>query len=84
FALAPLTKEEALAMMKKTRSYKLLEGVRGQQGVDIDLLAENLQRLAQLVTDFPQIVELDINPMFAGPAGTKPIAVDARVSVEKA
>jgi len=84
FALAPLTKKEALAMMKKTRSYKLLEGVRGQQGVDIDLLAENLQRLAQLVTDFPQIVELDINPMFAGPAGTKPIAVDARVSVEKA
>ena len=83
FALAPLTKEEAVAMMKKTKSYKLLEGVRGQQGVDIDLLAENLQRLAQLVTDFPQIVELDINPMFAGPVGTKPIAVDARISVEK-
>ncbi|HPS55517.1 MAG TPA: acetate--CoA ligase family protein, partial [Sedimentisphaerales bacterium] len=63
FALAPLTKDEALAMMKKTKSYKLLEGVRGQKGVDIDLMAENLQRLAQLVTDFPQIVELDINPM---------------------
>jgi len=84
FALAPFTKEEALAMMKKTKSYKLLEGVRGQQGVDIDLLAENLQRLGQLVSDFPQIVELDINPMFAGPAGTMPIAVDARISVEKA
>lgn len=82
FALAPLTKEQALAMMKKTKSYKLLQGVRGQAGVDIDLLAENLQRLAQLVVDFPEIVELDINPMFAGPEGTKPIAVDARMSVE--
>jgi len=84
FSLAPLTKEEALAMMKKTKSYKLLQGVRGQAGVDIELLTQNLQRLAQLVTDFPQIVELDINPMFAGPVGTKPIAVDARISVEKA
>ncbi len=83
FALAPLTKEQAHELMKKTKSYKLLQGVRGQEGVDLDLLAENLQRLAQLVTDFPQIVELDINPMFAGPAGTKPVAVDARMSVEE-
>jgi acetyltransferase len=84
FELAPLTKQEALEMMARTKSYKLLEGVRGQAGVDIELLAENLVRLSQLVSDFPEIVELDINPMFAGAKGSSPVAVDARMSVEKA
>jgi len=42
-----------------------------------------LQRLSQLVTEFPQIQEMDINPFIVGPAGMTPIAVDARMSVEK-
>jgi acetyltransferase len=57
--------------------------MRGQEGVDIDAIAEGLQRLSQLVTEFPQIHEMDINPYVAGPPGTTPIAVDARMSVEK-
>ena len=48
-----------------------------------DILAEGLQRLSQLVTAFPEIQEMDINPFLVGPEGTTPIAVDARISVEK-
>jgi acetate---CoA ligase (ADP-forming) len=84
FTLAPMTRDEAMAVMQATKSYKLLQGVRGQQGVDIDGLAECLQRLGQLVSDFPEIVELDINPCFAYAKGKQHMAVDGRMSVEKA
>jgi len=82
FYLAPLTAEEAKQMLINTRTYQILKGVRGQESVDIDAIAEGLQRLSQLVTEFPQIQEMDINPYMAGPAGTTPIVVDARMSVE--
>ncbi len=83
FYLAPLTSEEAKQMLKRTRTYRMLEGVRGEKAVDVDTIAEGLQRLSQLVTEFPQIQELDINPFVVGPQGFTPIAVDARMSVEK-
>lgn len=82
FYLAPVTSEEAKQMLKSTKTYRMLEGVRGDEGVDIDALAEGIQRLSQLVTEFPQIKELDINPYLVGPYGITPIAVDARMSVE--
>ncbi len=56
-------------MLMGTRSYKLLEGVRGEQGVDLAAIAEALQRISQLVTDFPQIDEMDINPFIVGKLG---------------
>ncbi len=83
FYLAPLTADEARQMLASTKTYRMLRGVRGQEGVDIEVLAEGLQRLSQLVTEFPQIKEMDINPYMIGPPGTTPIAVDARMSVEK-
>ena len=83
FYLAPLTGEEAKQMLVSTKTYKMLLGVRGEKGVDIDAIAEGLQRLSQLVTEFPQIQEMDINPYVVGPEGVVPIAVDARMSVEK-
>ncbi|HUW19720.1 MAG TPA: acetate--CoA ligase family protein [Sedimentisphaerales bacterium] len=83
FYLAPLTAEEAGQMLINTKTYKMLEGVRGEEGVDIAVIAEGLQRLSQLVTEFPQIQEMDINPYVVGPEGTTPIAVDARISVEQ-
>jgi acetyltransferase len=83
FYLAPLTADEAKQMLISTRTYKMLQGVRGEEGVDIEAIAEGLQRLSQLVTEFPQIQELDINPFVVGPKGTVPIAVDARMSVQK-
>jgi acetyl coenzyme A synthetase (ADP forming)-like protein len=83
FYLAPLTGAEAKQMLVSTKTYQMLKGVRGQEGVDIDAIAEGLQRLSQLVTEFEQIQELDINPYMVGPEGTVPIAVDARISVEQ-
>jgi acetyl coenzyme A synthetase (ADP forming)-like protein len=83
FYLAPLTAEEAKQMLMGTRTYKLLVGARGQKGVDIEAVAEALQRLSQLVTEFPEIQEMDINPFMVGPSGTTPVAVDARIRVEK-
>lgn len=82
FYLAPLTADEAKQMLVSTKTYQMLKGVRGQEGVDIDKIAEGLQRLSQLVTEFPQIQEMDINPYVVGPVGTTPIAVDARMSLE--
>lgn len=82
FYLAPLTAEDAKQMLVNTKTYKMLKGVRGEAGVDIDAIAEGLQRLSQLVTEFPQIQEMDINPYVVRPEGARPIAVDARMSVE--
>ena len=82
FYLAPLTAEEAKQMLISTKTYQILKGVRGEEGVDIETIAEGLQRLSQLVTEFPQIKEVDINPYMVGPEGTTPIAVDARMSVQ--
>jgi acetyltransferase len=81
FYLAPLTAEEALQMLVSTKTYQMLKGVRGQKGVDIGTIAEALQRLSQLATEFPQIQEVDINPYVVGPEGTTPIAVDARINL---
>jgi acetyl coenzyme A synthetase (ADP forming)-like protein len=83
FYLAPLTAEEAKQMLLSTKTYHILQGVRGQEGVDIEAIAEGLQRLSQLVTEFPQIREMDINPYVVGVPGTTSIAVDARISLEK-
>lgn len=83
FYLAPLTAEEAKQMLINTKTYQMLKGMRGEEGVDIEAIAEGLQRLSQLVTEFPQIQEIDINPYVVGPEGTTPIAVDARMSIEK-
>ena len=64
-------------MLKSTRSYELLEGKRGTKQVDIIAIAGALQRISQLTTDFPQIVELDINPLIVGSEGLEPVVVDA-------
>ncbi len=82
FYLAPITEQEALQMLKGTRSYALLKGVRGEAGVDIRSIAQGLQRISQLVTDFPQIMEMDINPFIVGPEGTEAVAADARITLK--
>jgi acetyltransferase len=82
FHLAPITHDEAIQMLKETRSYALLEGARGEARVDLDAIATGLQRISQLGTDFPQIQELDINPFIVGPVGRDPFVADARMSVK--
>ncbi|MBM9536498.1 acetate--CoA ligase family protein [Desulfobulbus alkaliphilus] len=80
FHLAPITENEAVQMLKSTRSYKLLEGKRGLKEVDISAIAVALQRISQLTTDFPQVVELDINPLIVGEVGNDPVVADARMT----
>ena len=81
FRIAPLTRREAEEMVRSIRSFPLLAGVRGEKAADLDALVECILRISQLVTDFPQIVELDINPLFAYETGKGSIAVDARIVI---
>ncbi|MGA3267438.1 MAG: acetate--CoA ligase family protein [Verrucomicrobiota bacterium] len=82
FHLAPITAEEAMQMLKGTRSYALLQGARGQAPVDLDAIAGALQRISQLATDYPQIKELDINPFIVGPVGVQAYVADARMTLK--
>jgi len=81
FHLAPITAEEAMQMLKGTRSYALLKGARGQSPVDLEAIAGALQRISQLATDYPEITELDINPFIVGPVGTEAYVADARMTL---
>lgn len=82
FYPAPLAVEDARLMLKNTMTYKNMDDLSGQD-IDFEVIVEGLQRLSQLVTEFPQIIEMDINPYLVGPRGATPIAVDARISVGK-
>ncbi len=83
FHLAPITAEEAMQMLKGTRSYALLQGARGQAPVDLETLAGALQLISQLATDHPEIMELDINPFIVGPVGVQAYVADARMTLAK-
>ena len=79
FRLAPLSKDEAQEMVRRTKSYALLQGVRGEPRADIESLIDALVRLGQLADDWPQIEELDINPMLVKDEGAGAIAADVRI-----
>ena len=81
FHLAPITEQEAIQMLMSTKSYAMLEGRRGRKGVDVAAIASGLQRISQLTTDFPQILELDINPFIVGDFGTEPVVADVRMTL---
>jgi acyl-CoA synthetase (NDP forming) len=83
FAVPPLDAQEARDVVRGIRGFKLLEGVRGEAGADLDLLAEILLRLSQLVRRHPGIRELDVNPFLAGPDRESARALDARLLHEK-
>ena len=78
--VAPVSEPEAAAMTREIDAAPLLRGARGRDPVAIDVVVETIQRLSQLVTDFPAILELDINPLVATPDGVA--AVDVRLTVD--
>jgi len=84
FRVAPVSETEAREMTEEIQSAPLLRGARGRDPVDIDAVVETIGRLSQLVTDFPAILELDINPLVALPDdnGTNAAAVDVRLTVD--
>jgi acetyltransferase len=81
-ALPPLNRLLARHLIENTRVHTLLKGYRNRPPADLLLLEELLIRLSQLVTDFPEITELDINPLILDPSGAW--AVDCRVLVQPA
>jgi acetyltransferase len=79
FRIHPVTRIDAEEMIRSIRGLPLLEGVRGEVSADLDLLAEVIQRLSQLVGEHERISELDLNPFLALETGG--VAVDARVTL---
>ncbi len=80
-SLAPVSKNCALELIRSLRSYPIIEGVRGKEGVNEELFAEVLWKLSALINAAPEIFEMDLNPLL----GTKRqvVAVDARIRIER-
>ncbi|RLD00448.1 MAG: CoA-binding protein, partial [Chloroflexi bacterium] len=79
FRVAPFSRQEADEMIHEIRAYPLLEGVRGEPPADHEAMVDALLRISQLVTDFPEIVELDINPLMVFEEGRGAMAIDMRL-----
>lgn len=80
-ALTPVSKEEALDMISRLRGKKVLEGVRGQKGINTGIYADIITRVSALVTCAPEIIEMDLNPLLG--SEDKIVAVDARINISK-
>lgn len=79
--IAPLNKPEALDMIRRLRSYKIIQGIRGQEPINEDMLADVIVRVSALVQAAPEIFEMDLNPLLG--KADKVVAVDARIRIEK-
>jgi acetyl coenzyme A synthetase (ADP forming)-like protein len=80
FRLAPATREDALSMLDGIQAAEMLKGVRGGDPVDREALARLIVNVSELVSDFPEISEMDLNPVFA--SKTSAIAADVRIVVD--
>ena len=79
--LSPISSDEAMSMIKSLKSYKIIEGVRGQEGVNQEIFADVLVRLSALLQAAPEIIEMDLNPLLG--KADRVVAVDARIRIEK-
>jgi acetyltransferase len=78
--LPPMDRLLAQRLMEATKVHRLLQGYRGRPGADLESVEETIIRLSQLLVDFPQIAELDMNPVLI--SNSRPFAVDARIILE--
>jgi acetyltransferase len=79
FRIAPLSHQEAEEMLEQVRAHALLDGVRGQLPMDKIAIVDALLRVSQLVEDFPEIIEMDINPLMVYHEGEGALALDMRL-----
>ena len=79
FRIAPLDRRDAEEMIREIRAHNLLRGIRGESRSDLESISEALLRFSQLVMDFPEIVELDINPLTVFPKGRGLTGIDMRL-----
>lgn len=77
--VAPITRREALEMLESLRGYPVLTGARGHKPADLEAVVDALLRLSQFLVDFPEVKELDINPLRVFPPGEGCLALDARM-----
>jgi acetyl coenzyme A synthetase (ADP forming)-like protein len=82
FRIAPIDRVEAREMVESVRSFPLLKGVRGEAPADVDAVVDTILRISQLVTDFPEIVEMDVNPLVVHEAGQGATVLDARMILQ--
>jgi acetyltransferase len=82
FRIHPLTTQSAKEMIRSLKSYPLLTGFRGAKPVDLKTIEETLLRVSQLVKDFDDFLEMDINPFITGPSKSQCQAVDARFIIK--
>src|SRR6056297_1381779 len=80
-ALAPVSEEEAMEMIRSLRSYGVIKGTRGQEGVDEKAFAHTIMKISALVHAAPEIAEMDLNPLLGNPREV--VAVDARIRIDK-
>jgi acetyltransferase len=83
FRIAPISDLDAHEMVKSIKSYPLLSGFRGEEPLDIESIEEYIQRLSRLVEDFPEIEEMDINPLVVFEKGRSCNVVDARMKIRQ-
>lgn len=81
FRMCPVDGASAREMMSEIRGFGLLRGARGQRAADLDAIADVIVRISALVTDFPEIIELDINPLMVGDTGQGAVAADIRIGI---
>jgi acetyl coenzyme A synthetase (ADP forming)-like protein len=81
FRITPLSQEDAHEMIRETKTFPLLRGVRGEAETDIEAIEKSLLILSQLALDFPQIIEADINPLLVKKRGEGLVAIDARFTI---
>ena len=79
FRVAPIDGREAREMMGEIRAHSLLRGVRGEPPSDLEAIVDTLLRMSQLVTDFPEIAEMDINPLIVFEQGKGALGIDMRL-----
>jgi acetyl coenzyme A synthetase (ADP forming)-like protein len=79
FRVSPLARQEAEEMLAQVRAHALLDGVRGQPPMDKSAIVDALLRISQLVQDFPEIIEMDINPLMVYHQGEGALALDMRL-----
>ena len=79
YRLAPANADELHAMIRDVRGYAVLAGARGQATADLDAIARTLQAVAWVLNDFPEIVEIDLNPVLAGPQAA--VVADGRATL---
>jgi acetyl coenzyme A synthetase (ADP forming)-like protein len=80
FRLAPATKQDALSMLDGIQAHEMLKGVRGSDPANRDAIADIIVNVSRLITDFPEIAEMDLNPVFA--TRRDAIAADVRIVVD--